>query len=441
MEARGPLIGLMRFMPHPFTTRSESWRNVYLLMQLRWLAVIGQLVTIVIVAQFFRVRLPLAPLLLAPLFLIVLNFVVDSILNLRRAFSQPELFSALLIDVLVLSWQLYHSGGATNPFTFLFLLQIVIGAVILERSWAWAIAAAASLAVFILTFVYIPLRLPAEHLDNPFGLYLLGSLACFVLTAVLLVFFVVRLDQNRRRAAAELAQLRQQAAEEDHIIRMGLLATGAAHELGTPLSLLSVVLGDWARLPRITQDSELKEDLTAMRLELDRCKAIVGGILMSAGEMRGVNPTVTTMRDFFEELVIEWESRMDGELRFLDQFGEDLAIVADPGLRQVIGNVIDNAQEVSPALVTLMIERKEKDIVITVTDEGPGFTPGMLARVGTPYSSTKGRPGGGLGLFLVVNVVRKLGGQVQVANLRSGGARVRISLPLAALAYFKEEIE
>lgn len=430
-----PLLG-----PPP-KTRSESWRNVYLLMQLRWIAVIGQLVTIVGVAQLFAVRLPLGPLLLAPLFLIVLNFTVAGVLQRRRSFPQPELFSALLIDVGVLTWQLYHSGGATNPFTFLFLLQIVIGAVILEKQWAWAVAVMASLAVFFLTFIYIPLKLPAEHLDNPFRLYLLGSLLCFVLTAALLVFFVTRIDHNRRESDKALAELRQRAIEEDHIIRMGLLASGAAHELGTPLSLLSVVLGDWARLPQITQDQDLQDDLADMRTELERCKAIVGGILMSAGEMRGENPAVTSLRAFFAELVAEWETRMEGELRFVDAIGADATIVADPGLRQVIGNVIDNAQEVSPALVILEVGCKDSDLEITVRDAGPGFATEMRNRIGQPYASTKGRPGGGLGLFLVVNVVRKLGGTVQVENPQTGGACVRLSLPLAALAYTKDAVE
>ncbi|MCJ2181763.1 ATP-binding protein [Novosphingobium sp. 1949] len=428
----------MRFLATPPKTRSESWRSIYLLLQLRWIAVIGQLLTIVTVVQVFGVVLPLGPLLLAPLLLIVLNLSVSAILQRRRAFAQYELFFALLTDVGLLSWQLFHSGGATNPFTFLFLLQIVIGAVILESRWAWVIAGIAGLAVFTLTFFYIPLRLPPEQAGDPFGLYLLGSLFCFLLTAGLLVFFVVRLDRNRRESDKALAQLRQQAAEEDHIIRMGLLASGAAHELGTPLSLLSVVLGDWARLPRIAQDADLRADLDDMRTELERCKTIVSGILMSAGEMRGEAPAVTTVRGFFEELVAEWEGRMHGQLRFVDRFGEDMTIVADQGLRQVIGNVIDNAQEVSPHLVTLTIAREHERIAITVTDIGPGFAPDMLARVGQPYSSTKGRDGGGLGLFLVVNVVRKLGGSVEVTNRENGGARVSLSLPLTALAYTKD---
>lgn len=427
------------FAFHP-ASRSASWRNVLLLMQLRWVAVIGQLATIVAVAQVLDARLPLAPLLMAPLLLIVANLVSASLLQRRDEFSQGEMFAALLIDVAALCWQLYHSGGATNPFTFLFLLQIVIGAVILEPRWSWVIALLACVAILVLTFFYVPLDLPARHAANQFHLYRLGSLFCFVLAAVLLVFFVARLDRNRRESDNALEALRRQAAEEDHIIRMGLLASGAAHELGTPLSSMSVILGDWARLPDLAENPELAADLADMRVELDRCKAIVSGILMSAGDLRGENPSVTSVRAFFGEIAAEWRSRSDGELRFVDTFGEDSAIVADPGLRQIIGNVIDNAQEASPDIVILEIRREDGDLIVAVSDEGPGFGPEMLARLGQPYMSTKGRHGGGLGLFLVVNVVRKLGGRVSVQNREVAGATVEIALPLRALAYAKGRI-
>ncbi|KHK90684.1 histidine kinase [Novosphingobium malaysiense] len=430
---------MMRLIAPVPPTRSATWRNVLLLLQLRWIAVFGQLATIVAVAQILDARLPLMPLLMAPLLLILVNFATASLLQRRQDFSQQELFAALVIDVLALCWQLYHSGGATNPFTFLFLLQIVIGAVILQPRWSWIIAVLACLAMVFLTFAYVPLDLPARHAANQFHLYQLGSLFCFILAAVLLVFFVVRLDRNRRESDMALEALRQQATEEDHIIRMGLLASGAAHELGTPLSSMSVILGDWAHLPAIASNAELGEDLADMRVELERCKTIVSGILMSAGDLRGENPGVSTVHALFADIVADWQSRIDGELHFVDSFGDDVAIVADPGLRQIIGNVIDNAQEVSPALVLLEIARENDDLLITVSDEGPGFAPEMLARVGQPYASTKGRDGGGLGLFLVFNVVRKLGGQVTVENRETGGATVRITLPLAALAYQKEK--
>ncbi|WP_374412553.1 ATP-binding protein [Novosphingobium colocasiae] len=422
------------FAAHP-TSRSASWRNVLLLMQLRWIAVFGQLATIVAATQVLGARLPLAPLLIAPLLLIVVNLATASLLQRRRDFSQGELLAALLIDVAVLGWQLYHSGGATNPFTFLFLLQIVIATVILKPRWSWVIAMLACLSILFLTFFYVPLDLPARYAANRFHLYQLGSLFCFVLASVLLVFFVARLDRNRRENDTALEALRRQAAEEDHIIRMGLLASGAAHELGTPLSSMSVILGDWSRLPVVAAHDDLAADLADMRTELDRCKTIVSGILMSAGDLRGENPAVTTVRTLFAAIAADWQARMAGDLLYVDSFGEDVAIVADRGLTQVIGNVIDNAQEAAPGQVSLEIARSGDDLEIVVADSGPGFAPEIMERIGQPYASTKGRDGGGLGLFLVVNVVRKLGGRVMVENREIGGAAVRLTLPLRAIAY------
>jgi two-component system sensor histidine kinase RegB len=445
------LAGL--FAPPGMAGSTPSRSSVILLTQLRWTAVIGQLATIVIVSSVLKIRLPLAPLLLAPLLLMLINLSVAGLIQRRRAFSQRELFSALMIDVVALCWQLYHSGGATNPFTFLFLLQIVIGAIILEARWSWLVALNASLCMALLTFHYEPLELPAPYAANPFRLYILGSLFCFVLAAVLLIVFVVRLDRNRRESDGQLAALRQQAAEEDHIIRMGLLASGAAHELGTPLSSISVILGDWSREPAIAGDPDMAADLADVRRELTRCKTIVSGILMSAGEVRGVDPAATGVRAFIEDIATEWRLRMAGELRILDRVDDDVAIIADPGLRQIIGNVIDNAVEVSPDLVVIEawlegerdrnasqkgakrpVPGEGRQLVLTVSDRGPGFAPEMLGRVGQPYASTKGRDGGGLGLFLVVNVIRKLGGAVTVENRQGGGASVQLSIPLATLA-------
>jgi two-component system sensor histidine kinase RegB len=171
---------------------------------------------------------------------------------------------------------------------------------------------------------------------------------------------------------------------------------------------------------------------------VERCKSIVSGILMSAGEARGTAPQVTTVRRFIEQLVGEWQGvLMPGSLRFHDHMGEDVAIVADAALRQVIGNVIDNAAEASPGRVDITAARRDDDLVLEIADTGPGFSQEILENFGKPYHSTKGKPGGGLGLFLLVNVARKLGGDVRAGNRPGGGARVELTLPLDALAYRK----
>jgi two-component system sensor histidine kinase RegB len=225
---------------------------------------------------------------------------------------------------------------------------------------------------------------------------------------------------------------------------MGLLASGAAHELGTPLSTVSVILGDWKRMPAFRDDPELLGELTEMQTQLKRCKAIVSGILLSAGEARGESAERTTISRFLDQLAVGWEaSRPVRTFIYNNRIAEDLRVASDSALRQTVDNLLDNALEASPDWVYMDAHIDERTLVLTVFDRGPGFAPSMLAHFGKPYQSTKGKPGGGLGLFLAVNVVRKLGGTVTARNRRQdegGGAEVSVRLPLAAIE-LEEEID
>jgi len=420
---------------HNLDIAPASYGNMALLVQLRWVAVVGQIVTIAVAALVIGVRLPLVQVLAVPVLLALMNIATWGMGRGRTGYAYLELLGALMLDVEALSWQLYYTGGATNPFIYLFLVQIMIGAILLPPRWSWIVALVACCDVAFLTFSFRPLELPPAYAGAHFELFLLGSLACFVLIAALLVFFVVRMDRNQRASTAALATLRQQAAEDQHIVRMGLLASGAAHELGTPMASMSVILGDWAHHAAIADDPDLAADVEDMQAELQRCKGIVSGILMSAGEVRGENPTVTTLRAFLGDIVADWQARTAAPIRLIEDIGEDLDIVSDPALRQVIGNVVDNALEVSPGGIAITARASGDTLRIEVRDGGPGFAPDVLAQVGRPYISTKGRAGGGLGLFLVANVLRQFGGQVAVSNPDTGGALVVLSIPLSALAF------
>jgi two-component system sensor histidine kinase RegB len=200
-----------------------------------------------------------------------------------------------------------------------------------------------------------------------------------------------------------------------------------------------VILGDWQRMQPFAAEPELRQEIEEMQAQVARCKTIVSGILLSAGEARGESPVQTTVRAFLDELVAEWRAtRSPDALAYANAFGDDLPIISDSALKQTIYNVLDNALEASPGWVGIDAARDGDELVLTVSDAGPGFAPGMLAQLGKPYQSSKGRPGGGLGLFLVVNVARTLGGSVAAHNRPEGGAAVTLRLPLAAIRF--EEI-
>ena len=413
--------------------------NMLQLIELRWIAVVGQIVTIAVVQYGFRIHLPLHDMSIVLLFLVVFN--AASMLRWRvpREVTNTTLFVSMLVDVATFTAQLYLSGGVTNPFVFLYFLQVILGAVLL-RAWAvWTIVVLTGACFAGLTQVYQPLALPPDDFGRLSGPYIGGMLLCFGLNAALLVVFMTRISRNLRARDARLAYLRERAAEEEHIVRMGLLASGAAHELGTPLSTLSVILGDWRHMPGFAADPERLQEIDEMQAQLTRCKNIVSGILLSAGEARGESPVETTVRTFLDDLVTEWRTtRPVVELSYENRFGADLGIISDSALKQMICNVLDNALEASPRWVGFEVTHEGDVLKMVVTDKGPGFAPEMLVTFGKPYQSTKGRPGAGLGLFLVANVARTLGGSVAARNRDEGGAMVTLTLPLAAITLEEE---
>jgi two-component system sensor histidine kinase RegB len=172
-----------------------------------------------------------------------------------------------------------------------------------------------------------------------------------------------------------------------------------------------------------------------MQDQVARCKTIVTGILLSAGEARGESSRRTTVCTFLDEAVADWRARRpDNQLTYGNHFGTDLPMVSDSAFKQMLGNLLDNAHEASPHATWFTAERAGEALQLTVRDQGPGFAPHVLANLGKPYQSTKNQPGRGLGLFLVRNVVRNLGGQLAVHNLPQGGAQIDITLPLTAIA-------
>ncbi|MFC0677908.1 ATP-binding protein [Lysobacter korlensis] len=415
-------------------------RNMQQLIQLRWIAVFGQLATILVVHFGIGIELPLPWMLVVLAGLAAFNLGSQLWWKRRPGVSERALLLALLIDVASLTLQLYLSGGITNPFVFLYVLQVALGTMLLRPSSSWIIAAATTACVLALVLLPAPVQIRMGASSGLANHYLQGLLICFLLVAALLVVFISRIARILRERDARLAELRGRAAEEEHIVRMGLLASGAAHELGTPLSTLSVILGDWRHLPQVRAEPELMHEVADMQAQVERCKSIVTRILLVAGETRGEAPEQTTLAAFLDGLAEQWQALHGAAgFRYQRTLDADRRIVADTGLQQMVWNVLDNAIEVSPDWVMFEAACRDGELVLAVSDNGPGFDREVLDNLGAPYNSTKGRPGGGLGLFLSANVARSLGGNLRVTQRPQGGAQVRMTLPLASIAI--EEVD
>ena len=406
-------------------------RNVRLLSVLRLLAIGGQLGTILVVHLLFGAHLPLVPMISAVAVLAALNLAIAHVAS-RRPISDRALFATMLVDVGCLTVQLYLSGGVSNPFVWLYLLQVVIAAVLLPAWAGWALMALTSASFGWLAAS--PHRLPPDFgaaLSPP---YVAAAWISYTLTGILLVNFVTRIVRNLAERDARLAALRQRAAEEEHVVRMGLLASGAAHELGTPLASVAVMLGDWKRDPVVRGAPELLGDVAEMSAEIARCKDILGQVLANAGEVRGDAPIRTTLSAFIRHTVEAWRTSHDVVVRLSDKRTDDPPMVADKPLAQTIVNLLDNAAEAGARTIDIAITAEDGQVQVAVRDDGRGFAPAVLPEFAKPYRTTKDRDGAGLGLFLASNVLRTLGGTVEARNRPGGGAEVTLTWPLAATA-------
>lgn len=433
-----PLLALTRPRRGGLPGRSPkdaAAENMRQLIQLRWLAVAGQLVAITVARFGLGVPLPVGAMLAVVGVLALANIVFT--LTLRRLWIvRGELFGALLLDMAALTAQLYLSGGATNPFIYLYLLQVVLGAILLSPAMTWALIAVSCLCFAYLSVSHLPLLLPARLWDVSADLALVGEWLSYALVATLLVLFITRISRNLRARDAYVAELGQRAAEEDGIVRMGLFASGAAHELGTPLSSLAVLLADWRRHPALAADPAFREELDEAEAALGRCGEIVSNILHSAGGPRGEAMASEPARTLLQEIAEEWWDAHPGgpgRASLVTRLGGLGAarVAAEPALRQAVASLLENAGAAGATKIILEGRVEGDGLHIDVLDDGPGFPPEQLRDAGRLYQSSKG-PGHGLGLFLASNVARRLGGTLRAANRDGGGAAVSLILPLAS---------
>lgn len=407
----------------------SSRENLRQLMHLRSLAVAGQLLTLLVAHGVFRLTLPVAAMLCVVGGLALLNLLSYWRLRQPRPVHISLLFGEMIFDVGALALQVYLSGGIANPFISLFLLQVILGALLLPTVYAWLLMVMTLCGYTALMFM--PVKEVA--LLSPPALYSMGAWVSYALMASLSVWFLTRISRNLKKRDANYAALKQRLAEEEHVVRLGILASGAAHELGTPLSTLSVILNDWQDPSIPVNEKQRREDIALMVTEIGRCKKIVSDILLSAGEVRGEGAARVPLRIFMNGIVDEWSRlRQPGHLSYTYHPAEDIIIASDKIIERMLTSLLDNAFEASPDWIGMSVEREEDLLVIRISDKGEGFRPEILANIGQPDVTTKGA-GHGTGLFLTANILRQLSGSFSARNLQEGGAEVTVRIQLSSL--------
>jgi len=399
------------------------------LVRLRWCFLAGLLVVVgIAVAGYSRILawLPLATVLVA--------YAGSNVLLWRTAHRPVTAAPArvmgmvLVLDTVLLTVFLAASGGASNPFSVLYLVHITLSAVVLSAAWTAAIAVLA-VAGFASLFVLTPAA-PMHH--STFGSHLQGMWTAFVLATVLTAVFVSWLSRWLAAQREQIARLREVSARNARLAALTTLAAGAAHELNTPLGTIAVAAHEAARHSEaLPGAASVVDDLRLIEAEVDRCQEILHRMAAHAADRDHAGKLVTV-----PELVALISDHLgEHESQRVDVRGDDAAPgIALPSLQvaQSVVALIRNALDASSAddTVVVQVSGADGEVHIEVADRGPGIPETILDKVGEPFFTTKD-PGKGLGLgvYLARSVVESRGGTLCIESTPGEGTRATVRLP------------
>jgi two-component system sensor histidine kinase RegB len=271
----------------------------------------------------------------------------------------------------------------------------------------------------------MPMDMPMD-MNSAFNTHVMGMWMGFVISAVVVAYFVVKMAQAVRSRDELLAQVREEILRNERIVALGTQAAGAAHELGTPLSTMAVVIRELQR-DTGSEQIELQESLTLLDEQVRGCRRILDKMMLNAQES-GIS-TLQTADKFVSEVLDEWQL-LRPTAKYVYR-GEESAplISADATLRAALMNLFNNAADASQTAIEIQSRRDNANFVMEIHDHGPGLSEEALLKAGSAFFTTK-TDGRGLGLLLANATIERLGGTVRLYNRPEGGATTELSLPV-----------
>ena len=407
----------------------------YTLVLLRWGAVFGQLLTLIIVSQGLGFTFAVWPSLAVIAAAAVVNVGVSLALPLDRRVSDTEAIAQLGFDIAQLGLLLYFNGGVENPFAILFLAPVVTSATTLSKRVLGTVAGLALATALLLLFFHRPLPwTPGVPFQLP-PVYDIGLLSGIVVGTAFTSLYAWRASTESRTMSAALSAAEQMLGQEQKISALGSLAAAAAHELGTPLATISVVAKEMSReLP----EGPLREDAVLLLEQAQRCRGILEQLALRGDTPDAIHEALT-LEDLLEEAAEGYIGRGVDIIVESEQpeGGLPLTIRRRPELLYALKNFTENAVSFATDRVVLGAHVADGRVRVTIDDDGRGFDPLILPRLGQPYVSQRTRSGAagglGLGVFIATTLVERTQGTARFERSPLGGARVRLDWPVESL--------
>ncbi len=399
--------------------------RLHTLIILRWLAIVGQSITVIVAAFVFDLQISLGLCGLAIGVSVISNLVASIVYPQSTRLPERDIIWALLFDLLQLAFLLYLTGGLNNPFSLLMLAPVTVSAMTLRPGATLLLCGLAVVLVSILAFFYVPLRTGAGEFMRMPQLFIYGFWIALMIGIGFLAMYAGRVTRETRSMSQALLATQMALAREQKLTDLGGVVAAAAHELGTPLATIKLTSAEL--MDELRDKPELLEDAELIRTQADRCRDILRSMGRAGKEDLHLRtaPLEAVVQDAADPHLDRGKHVQFGFKPYENGLDQMPNVLRKPEILHGLRNLIQNAVDFADTNVWIDARWDDDKILVRVVDDGPGYPIDLLGRIGDPFLRRRREPhkrkragyeGMGLGLFIAKTLLERSGAEMSFAN-------------------------
>ena len=393
------------------------------LIKIRWIAISGQIIAIFFVSYVIQIKIPFFETLAIILLSVALNIYSYYEERKNKSISNTKAFSFLLFDTLQLGFLLFLTGGIINPFSILILAPVITSASYLPALMTVVLSTISIIIIAILNFYFVPLNLgPKFYLPD---IYSFGLVAALIITVIFIAIYAYLFASSSRKISNALSVSKLQILNQKKMTEVGSLSAAAAHELGTPLNTIFLVLNDLLKEKKLVDDKNIVKDIILLKSQAERCKEILQRFSKNPLKLKDKFLEKVKISDLIKINFEKFNKNKKLVLKIIPSNNEPEIIYRDE-IMYALGNIIQNAIFYCYNTISVEITYQKECVKIIISDDGSGFPKDIIDKLGEPYIS-KNKQGMGLGIFIAKNLIENMGGNFSFYNSKDDNAVVEIA--------------
>ncbi len=393
------------------------------LIKIRWIAIFGQFIAIFFVFFILNIQIPFYETLIIVLFSLIINFYSYFEERKNKTISNIKAFLYLLFDTLQLGILLFLTGGIINPFSILILAPVITSASYLPALLTVILSFISIIIIIILSFYFIPLNL-GNNFILP-DIYNFGLVASLIITVIFIAIYAYIFASSSRKISNALSVSKLQILNQKKITEVGSLSAATAHELGTPLNTIFLIINDLIKDKNLNKDQNITKDILLLKSQAERCKEILQKLSKNPLKLKDKFLDKVKISDLIKINFDKFNKTK--KLNLIENFeNNEPEIIFKDEIMYAFGNIIQNAIRYSEDNVLVELIYQKKNVLIKIENDKSGFPKDILDKLGEPYIS-KNSEGMGLGIFIAKNLIENMGGNIKFYNSKENTAVVEIS--------------